>query len=255
MSDRFFLNSVIGSECNSGYLFDRSLYIRKILSDEFVQCAILSTYGFNIAHSQNELADLLGIDSKIPCLILHGDKRRVVGETSLLRKGRQYECQREKETVSQQEYERIATVSSTECCNDDVENLHVESDIGITKKIQRKSDSHDKHEADVNHLLGKVVRDKTDQNNPESLDHDLILKGLSTYPESVFVERIVPKWSSKYNPLIKKHSNSSSSSSSSSSTGYSNSIRDNSSRGFMMGVHHPKYILLFTEKGLHTVIR
>jgi hypothetical protein len=222
MSDRFFLNKVgkDDSSCNSEYLFDRSSYIREILATELIQCAILSTYGFNIAHSQNELADLLGIDSKVPCLILHGDKRKVVGETSLLRKRRQYEYHKENERISQQQSEEISLLTNTECCKNNMKSLHSNSDIGITEKVQSKYDTYDKPEVDIIHISDKVVKEKTSHNNLETLNPDFTLKGLSTYPESVFVERIVPQWVSKYTSLHNIRSKQISSSNSSSSSRY-----------------------------------
>lgn len=258
MSDRFFLNS-IGSDRISEYLFDRSQFIQKILTEELCQCAILSTYGFNVEHSQKELANLIGIDSKVPTLILHGDKGKILNETSLLRKN-EHEY-KEKESVSEQQSQGISRLTSTsveECCRvrnfhststkNDAESIHVKSNSCVIKNAQSKPDSCKlfKPDAEINHLLESLETEERFQHSSETSNAEFSLKGLHTYPANVFIERIVPQWSVQTTAV--------GSSSRSSSSGCS-SIKSTNRKNYMMGVHHPKYILLFTDKGLHVVIR
>ena len=87
MSDRFFLNVVnsVTDSDNAKFLLDRSHYMLG-LTEQDVLCVIMSSFGLNVESSQSEFLNLLGAESKVPTLIIHGDKRKSLAAASLLRK-------------------------------------------------------------------------------------------------------------------------------------------------------------------------
>ena len=87
MSDRFFLNVVnsVTDSDNAKFLLDRSHYMQSLTQHD-VLCVIMSSFGLNVESSQSEFLNLLGAESKVPTLIIHGDKRKSLAAASLLRK-------------------------------------------------------------------------------------------------------------------------------------------------------------------------
>ena len=265
MADRFFLNAVEGDDgtTDSRYVFNRSEYMKNLCKDD-VKCVVLSTYGFNVDSSRLEISGLLGPDSKIPTLIVHGDRRRALLTASLLSKANsEKSCAREANGMDEQD-----TVQKY--CFRDANSVSIKQEAHLSPK--KCSPDHSQASAE-----------KTDTLN---------------LPENVRIERILPQWlypadhASSFDSCSKLSSSYTSSSlcdatanaNSSCSSSSGNIIRKNSSSGnknnmnsshsvpiapqcasntsysdrlggHVMGVHHPKYILTFTSLGIHVLIR
>jgi hypothetical protein len=268
MTDRFFLNAVEGDDdaIDSRYVLNRSEYVRNLCKED-IKCVVLSTYGFNVESSRLEISGLLGPDSKIPTLIVHGDRKRALLTASLLRKA------------------NLEKANSRESHGMDAQDTCGENHSQDANSISMKQEAH--------LSPTKCYRDHS-QNRTENV-------GTLSLPESVRIERILPQWlypvdhassldsgskptcsyrtsSSLWNTTAPKNSACSSSSGSSGSNNNNNSDSSSNDRnpshsvpivpqcvqnasysdrlgGHVMGVHHPKYILTFTSLGIHVLIR
>ena len=315
MSDTFFLNTAVQSTVlnNSEYVFDRSEYVKKLLSEE-VKCIILSTYSFNIESTRLELPGLFGLESKLPTLVLHGDRRKLVAEAccalEMNRQLKRIQLETKKESLRNFPTQHVSVKGEW-------------TDSGKTRSSMPKSEttlSDDILQISVSDQLEGHIRNK-----------DII-----DYSYNVQIERVLPQWlfqdeKSSTENVTYSSSSSSSSSKNSISRNSNNSIgrksnfsnaygipdflkdtdlnADQNSKlqefdekishlgstpsqmntemrsdveecsdrnvpqnnpqkvprtvpnkrgrigGYVMGVHHPKYILAFTAKGLHVVIR
>ena len=257
MSDRFYLNSIesLKKRDYSIYLFNRQQYMQRLLQED-VKCVILSTYGLNVRSSQLEISDLLGPGSIVPTLIIHGDNRKVLAEATVLRKERS----NKKHTVGNLCHTATIKVENSAFSI----KLEKEDAVEFQKKCIGKATS---AAEDSNNL--KLAREKSQID----IDKDYTLQeALLTYPDSVCIERVRSQWSPPEILPDMPDSNTFSGNSSSrnfyttrepvvddcctkGSEAFPTIKNASAVGGKTLGVHHAKYILTFTSKGIHVLIR
>lgn len=270
MSDRFFLNSVEGltDRGQSVYLFNRRQYMQNLLQED-VKCVIMSTYGFNVQSTQLEISDLLGSGSMIPTLIIHGDNRKLLAKASILRKERaRASCSRRSESYKKHK------VSDASC--------------GILFKVEGSAESINVEKIDVSEVRNSI-RNSGSRPSASSVDNsgtsllplakshpggdirDTLQETVLNFPDNVFIERVRSQWSRpetspKKVGLDTYNGNSSRNNvlhteGPPSDNNYKKSIQKSQDLnqgtigGTTLGVHHAKYILTFTNKGVHVLIR
>ena len=246
MSDRFYLNSVgrFSDVGNPNYVLHRGQYMKKILEED-VKCIILSTYGLNTESALSELHDLLNEKSKVPTLILHGDKGKALNVASNARR-----CLRLKKS-----------------------HILLENQIG--HGIEHFGDTKVKVE-DIHHAkrFSNAMRSPNDiESSPSCSVEYSARRDFKEYSDHVRIERVAPQWlypenRSNLGSSANAHSNNSTSDlqfvkCSPIKSEFARTplripnVPQSSDRfgGNIAGVHHPKYILAFTSKGVHVHVR
>ena len=263
MSDRFFLNSVesLKGRDHSVYIFDRHQYMQNLLKED-VKCVILSTFGFNVRSSQSEISDLLGPGSTVPTLIIHGDKRKVLAEASILRRERsKRRCDRSR---ASRKTDTVGDVYHTATIKVEDSASSIKLEMRDALELQKKSIGRGTSAAEDSGD-SKLPREKS----KTDIDRDYTLQEvLLTYPDSVCIERVRSQWSPPQILLGIPGSNTFDGNKSSSNfhstrenCGITESQADPTIKsistmgGKTLGVHHAKYILTFTSKGIHVLIR
>ena len=247
MPDRFYLNSIgrhsdIETETDSpNYVLHRGHYMQKILEED-VKCIILSTYGLNADSALSELHCLLNKKPKVPTLIIHGDKRKALNDASNARR----RCRFNKRCIRSEDQ------------TDDITKLVAGTEI--------KGNS-----VDDNKRFSNAMRSSDDSEvSPPTSTKVSARCDFNEYSNHVHIKRVEPSWlypqnRSNVNPPLKTPS---SSSTSDVQFVMKNSIikpgimgspkkrndRNDSFGGYVAGVHHPKYVLAFTSKGVHILI-
>ena len=246
MSDRFYLNSVGSSSEteNPNYVLHRCQYMKKILEED-VKCIILSTYGLNTESALSELHDLLNEESKVPTLILHGDKGKALNVASNAR--RRLRLNKNPIKLEDRIGQSIENFSDTKV---KVEDIHQ------TKRFSSAMRSSCNSELSSSRSMEYSAR-----------------RDFKEYSNHVRIERVAPQW---LYPKDRSNLGSSQDAHSSSSTSDLQCVRkcpikseivsapqkipnvpksNDRFGGHVAGVHHPKYILAFTSKGVHVHIR
>ena len=74
-SSSFSINYVEGESYEGVcYSFDRSKWVEEINKTEVILCVVLATFSINLLDLQGVMPSIFDKNSKIPTLILHGDK-------------------------------------------------------------------------------------------------------------------------------------------------------------------------------------
>lgn len=170
----------ISSSTDTSFI-DVTQYLKNIVKQQIVKAVIISTFSLDLVYAQSAFPELLGYDSKIPTLIVHGDKR-----CSLKRRINPIN-----NTVDV--YKRTAVIDHSNYDTDDEENI-------LTAGNVEKFEFH-----------------------------------LTIPMRTVAIQQVHPQWN--MNTDI-------------------DGIIDASLKyqKTTLGVHHPKYILVFTDLGLDVLI-
>ena len=246
LSDRFYLNSVgcYSETENPNYVLHRGHYMQKILEED-VKCIILSTYGLNIDSALSELHGLLNEKSKVPTLIIHGDKGKALNVASNARRRLRL---------------KKSCIKSEDQTND-ADKLVAEAKI--------KSEDND-HTRRSSNAMRSFYDSELSPNRPSEVSGR---RDFSEYSNHVCIERVAPQWlyphdrSNLNSPVNANSRNSTSDVHLETSNPIKSEIRSSPHKilkrpksndrfgGHVAGVHHPKFILAFTSKGVHVLIR
>lgn len=245
--DRFYLNSVgcYSETDNSSYVLHRGHYMQKILEDD-VKCIILSTYGLNTDSALSELYCLLNKESKVPTLIIHGDKGKALNGASNARR-------------------RLRINKSCIKSGD-------QADYGEKLVVETNFEQNGSNNA--RRFTNAMISSNDGELSPNRPVEVSARRDFNEYSNHVHIERVAPQWLySKDRSHIITSGNAHSSSSPSDhqfvtkSSPIKSEIKGSPKKilkspkssdrfgGHVAGVHHPKYVLAFTNKGVHVLIR
>ena len=245
--DRFYLNSVgcYSETDNSSYVLHRGHYMQKILEDD-VKCIILSTYGLNTDSALSELECLLNKESRVPTLIIHGDKGKALNVASNARR-------------------RLRINKS--CIKSEDQADYVEKLVAETNLQQNGSNN-------ARRFTNAMRSSNDGELSPNRPVEVSSRRDFNEYSNHLHIERVAPKWLyPKDRSQVGTSGNSHSSSSPSDhqlvmeSSPIKSEIKGSPKKisnspksshrfgGHIAGVHHPKYVLVFTSKGVHVLIR
>jgi hypothetical protein len=287
MTDRFFLNVVEGDDdtVDSRYVFNRSEYMKNLCKED-VKCVVLSTFGFDVESSRQEISCLLGPDSTIPTLIVHGDRRRAVHEASLFRKAnsvkasaRESQGMDAQNTSGKNHFQNANSVSSEQ--EEDIPPMKCSlnhSQITLPESVRIERILPQWHPVDHASSLDSSSKPGCSNRTTSSLCVATAHMNSTCSSSSSSSSSNNSKSDNNYK------NNNSSSNSSRSNTNDSSNISNNANSGnnndknssnsipivpqcvrnadhsdrvggCVMGVHHSKYILTFTSLGIHVLIR